>query len=184
MANQSLHHVLNQEGLFDAIKHAIDPDGYFVTSDIIGRNGHQRWPEALTEVQRFWAELPAEYRYNRQLNRHEEIYENWDCSNEGFEGIRAQDVLSLLLERFHIHVFIAFANVVDIFVDRSFGHNFNAQAEWDRRFIDRLHAFDEERLRSGKLTPTHLMAVMATTPLPNPHWSRGLNPVACVRKPD
>jgi SAM-dependent methyltransferase len=184
MANQSLHHVLNLEGLFDAIKRAVNPKGYFITSDIIGRNGHQRWPEALAEVHRFWTELPVEYRYNHQLRRHEEVYENWDCSHASFEGIRAQDILPLLLDRFHIHVFIAFANVVDIFVDRSFGHNFNTEAEWDRRFIDRLHAFDEEGLHSGKLTPTHLMAVMATTPLPNPHWSRGLNPTACVRKPD
>jgi SAM-dependent methyltransferase len=47
MANQSLHHVTNLEGLFDGIKASLHPLGYFVTSDMIGRNGHQRWPEAL-----------------------------------------------------------------------------------------------------------------------------------------
>jgi len=183
MANQALHHVLNLEGLFDEIKRSLNTSAYFITSDMIGRNGHQRWPEALTEVHRFWQELPREYRYNQQLKRHEEVYENWDCSKEGFEGIRAQDILPLLLERFHMHVFIAFANVVDIFVDRSFGHNFNGDGEWDRQFVDRLQALDEEALRTGKLTPTHLMAVMTTDPLPDAMWSRGLNPVACVRKP-
>ena len=146
MANQSLHHVLNLEGLFDEVKRALNPRGYFVASDMIGRNGHQRWPEALSEVHRFWQELPSEYRYNRQLDRHEELYDNWDCSQEGFEGIRAQDILPLLLERFDFPLFIAFVNVVDVFIDRSFGHNFKADQAWDRAFIDRLHAFDEQAL--------------------------------------
>ena len=42
IANQSLHHVTNLEGLFDAIRHSLHPTGVFVTSDMIGRNGHDR----------------------------------------------------------------------------------------------------------------------------------------------
>ena len=183
MANQSLHHVLNLEGLFDEIKLSLNPHGYFITHDMIGRNGHQRWPEALKEVHRFWQELPSEYRYNHQLNRHEEFYDNWDCSIEGFEGVRAQDILPLLLERFDFHLFIGFANVVDVFIDRGFGHNFNADQEWDRAFIDRLHAFDEQALENGSLTPTHMVAVMTTQPYSQHLYSRGLSPERSVRKP-
>ncbi len=183
MANQSLHHVLNLEGLFDEIKRALDPNGYFITHDMIGRNGHQRWPEALIEVHKFWGELPAAYRYNRQLARHEELYENWDCSSEGFEGIRAQDILPLLLERFDFPLFIGFANVVDVFIDRGFGHNFDANQEWDRRFIERLHACDEHAFQSGSLTPTHMMAVMSTSPCASHLYSRGITPRMSVRKP-
>ena len=46
VANQSLHHVTNLEGLFDAVRDALAPGAFFVANDIIGRNGHQRWPEA------------------------------------------------------------------------------------------------------------------------------------------
>ena len=183
MANQSLHHVLNLEWLFDEVKQALNPRGYFIASDMIGRNGHQRWPEALSEVHRFWQELPVEYRHNSQLNRQEELYENWDCSQEGFEGIRAQDILPLLLERFDFHVFIGFSNVVDVFIDRSFGHNFKADQEWDRAFIDRVHAFDEQALQAGSLTPTHLMAVMTIQPCVQHFYSRELTPQKSVRKP-
>ncbi|MDR3385867.1 MAG: class I SAM-dependent methyltransferase [Rudaea sp.] len=183
MANQSLHHIVKLKRLFDGVKRVLKPKAYFIVSDIIGRNGHRRWPEALIEVQRFWQELPEAYRYNRQLKRQENVFMDWDCSNVGFEGVRAQDILPLLLERFRMHVFVAFGGVVDIFVDRSFGHNFNANSEWDRDFIDRIHTTDEEGLRSGRLTPTHLTAVMAADAIPNPFWSRGLNPYACVRKP-
>lgn len=182
MANQSLHHVLNLEGLFDEVKRALHPQGLFVISDIIGRNGHQRWPEALMEVQRFWRELPSSYRYNHLLNRHEEVYDNWDCSNEGFEGIRAQDILPLLLERFEFYKFVGFSNVIDPFIDRTFGHNFNADALWDRTFIDRIHAYDEQSFANGSLKPTHMFAVLTIDEPPTRQYSRGLSPESCIRK--
>lgn len=183
MANQSLHHVVGLEHLFDEVKSMLNPRGYFVVSDMIGRNGHQRWPEALEALHRFWQELPSEYRYNVQLSRHEELYENWDCSISGFEGIRSQDILPLLIDRFNFRLFIPFGNVIDIFVDRGFGHNFKADQAWDKSFIDRVHAFDEESLQTGALTPTHLMAVLTTQKDEPAEYSRGLEPAKCVRWP-
>ena len=183
MANQSLHHVLELEHLFDAIKFALLPNGLFITSDMIGRNGHMRWPEALKVLNRFWLELPENYRYNQQLRRHEAVYKNWDCSSEGFEGIRAQEVLPELKKRFNFKLFIAASSVVDIFIDRSFGHHFDVGKAWDLDFVDRLHAYDEQALASGELTPTRLMAVLCTNDEPG-QFSRGLNPETCVRKAD
>lgn len=176
MACQSLHHVVNLEGLFGQIARGLSPGAYFIVDDMIGRNGHKRWPEALIEVRRFWRELPRSYRYNHQLGRHERTYINWDCSTAGFEGIRAQDVLPLLTESFHFHLFVGFANVIDVFIDRAFGRNYNADVEWDRAFIDRVHAFDEAALVRGALTPTHMMAVLAAEPSPSPVYSRGITP--------
>lgn len=184
MANQSLHHVLALEALYAEVARALAPGASFIVSDMIGRNGHQRWPEALAAVQRFWQELPPAYRYNQQLKRHEASYINWDCSKDGFEGIRAQEVLPLLLARFHVAVFVPFGNVIDIFVDRGFGWNFDADAAWDRDFIDRVHAFDEEGLQRGTLTPTHMLAVLTLDPPAERHYSRGIPPERCVRRPD
>lgn len=125
LANQVLHHIVRLEALFDGIRDALRPGGVMVVSDMIGRNGHRRWPEALVFVEQFWRELPARYRYNRQLERQETDYPDWDCSVEGFEGIRAQDILPLLLDRFQFRFFYAFGNVIDPFIDRSFGPNFD-----------------------------------------------------------
>lgn len=183
MANQSLHHVLNLEGLFDEVRSALLPHAYFVTHDMIGRNGHQRWPEALDAVHQFWQELPESYRFNRLLNRHEDLYINWDCSSESFEGIRAQDILPLLLERFEFRLFIGFANIVDVFIDRCFGHNFDAEQEWDRQYVDKLHEFDERCFRDGSLKPTHMAAVMSVEPVSEHVYSRGLSPQQSVRAP-
>ena len=95
------------------IRRSLRPGGSLVISDMIGRNGHQRWPEALALVREFWRKLPPSYRFNQGRLRYEEIYEDWDCSGESFEGIRAQDILPLLVEHFHFELFVAFANIID-----------------------------------------------------------------------
>src|SRR5262249_28673671 len=73
LANSSLHHIVNLEGLFEGIEQSLAPTGTFVTSDMIGRNGHMRWPEALAIVHEFWRELPKEKTYNHLLRRHEKM---------------------------------------------------------------------------------------------------------------
>ena len=182
MANQSLHHVMNLEGLFDAISHAINPThGVLITSDMIGRNGHQRWPEALTIVEEFWRDLAPRYRYNHQLRRQEDTFVNWDCSTEGFEGIRAQDILRLLTERFHFDLFVPFANVISPFVDRSFGPNFDVNSETDRAFIDRVHARDEEQINAGQIKPTQMFAVLSLDHSRPSKYAGRLAPEFCIR---
>ncbi len=183
MANQSLHHVLDLEHLFAEIDRALDDRGLLAISDIIGCNGHKRWPEALKRVHELWLELPGSYHYNHALRRVEPLYENWDCSSEGFEGIRAQDILPMLNQRFEFETFVAFGNVIDVFVDRAFGHNFNPDSEADRRFIDRVHEIDEQGFQTGELKPTHLIATVTKSRLKPPLLSRGLSPQGCVRLP-
>jgi len=181
LANQALHHVLNLEGLFGQIKSCLKPRGSFIISDIVGRNGHLRWPEALDIVHEFWRKLPPSYRFNTILNRYEELYENWDCSKESFEGIRSQDILPLLLGNFHFQLFVGFANVIDPFTDRAFGHNFDMRKPWDRAFIDQVHARDEQEMIGGRIKPTHMMAVVGNDPDIPAMFHEPLGPEFCVR---
>ena len=160
IANQSLHHVVNLEGLFDQVKRSLRPGGQFLISDMIGRNGHQRWPEALAVIHEFWRELPPSYRFNRLVGYYEELYQSWDCSTQGFEGVRSQDILPLLLDRFHFRLFVGYGNAIDPFIDRVFGCHFDPAAEWDRSFIDQVHRRDDEELIAGHLKPTHMIAVV------------------------
>jgi SAM-dependent methyltransferase len=184
IANQTLHHIVNLEGLFARIKNHLKPDGSFLISDMIGRNGHRRWPEALDIVHEFWRKLPPSYRYNRDLDRYEERFENWDCSAEGFEGIRSQDILPLLLSQFHFKLFVGFANIIDPFIDRAFGPNFDARAQWDRAFIDAVHWRDEEEIDAGRIKPTHMLAVVGNDPGTPLTFHRHLSPQFSVRLPD
>jgi SAM-dependent methyltransferase len=184
LAIQSLHHFLELEVLFDKIHKALRSDGFFLTDDMIGRNGHQRWPEALTFVNQFWKELAAQYTYNHGLKRFEKTYENFDCSADSFEGIRAQDILPLLVKKFHFDLFVGFGNVVDIFVDRGFGPNFDPAREWDRDFIDRVHALDVEQMEKGVIKPTHMYAALTKRPPRHPKFHKHLTAEFCVRIPD
>ncbi|MGE3173599.1 MAG: trans-aconitate 2-methyltransferase [Planctomycetota bacterium] len=182
LANQSLHHLVELERLFDWARAALLPHGVLVISDMIGRNGHMRWPEARAEVERFWAELPPTHRFNHQTRTAAPEFVDFDCAGDGFEGVRAQDVLPLLLERFEVQAFAGFANVIDVFVDRGYGPNFDVGRAADRAFVDRVHARDEELLRGGAITPTHMFAVLRTGAVAAPVFARGLAPRSCVRR--
>ncbi len=181
IANQSLHHVLELEHLLDAIRTGIGAEGVFMTCDMVGRNGHMRWPELMPDVRRFWDELAPAKRYNQQLRRMEMEFSDWDCAVEGFEGVRAQEVLPLLVERFAFDTFVAWGNLTDIFIDRSFGHNLNPDDPADIDFIDRVHARDEQALLSGEWKPTHIFAVMRRDAMQPTRYWRNLSPEFSVR---
>ena len=183
MAIQCLHHFVELERLFGKIRQVLEPGGYFVVDDMIGRNGHRRWPEALRIVRQLWRELPDKYKYNRGTGVVEQEFENADASTIGFEGVRAQDILPLLLMHFRFEIFLGFANLIDPFIDRVFGPNFDAESSWDRSVIDRIHALDMKLLEEGTLKPTHMHAVMGVTVGSMPRVYKNLTPEYCVRWP-
>jgi SAM-dependent methyltransferase len=183
LACHSLHHVVNLEGLFHGVKSSLRPKGVFLISDMIGRNGHKRWPEALEIVQEFWRKLPPSYRFHRLLQCYDEAFEDRDCSVEGFEGVRSQDILPLLIDRFHFQMFVGFGNVIDPFVDRGYGPNFDAGADWDRNFIDEVQRRDEHELAAGRLKPTHMMAVVGKEAGEPTVQAGHQSPRSCVRLP-
>jgi len=182
IANQSLHHVVELERLFDSVSERLGDHGCFLISDTIGRNGHQRWPEARALVDEAWQWMPPRYRYNHRLQRQEDSFLDWDCSLEGFEGIRAQDILPLLLERFQPSVFLAWGNIIDVFIDRGFGHHFRQQSEWDLHFIDMVQAMDHAAITSGRISPTHMLARFQKRASSCVH-EPGIGPNEAIRRP-
>lgn len=183
IANQALHHVLDLEHLFDSIQRAMTASGLFLSSDMIGRNGHQRWPEARAILEEYWATLPRSKKYNRHLNRVENEYKDWDCSVFGFEGIRAQDVLPLLVDRFGFEVFLGFGGVIDPFIDRAFGPNFDVENPEDRHMIDRIATRNDAELQRGTLKPTQMYAVMCLDKSAAVRCWNSLTPPRAIRPP-
>lgn len=184
LAIQFLHHVVELERLFASVRRALAPDGRFLIDDMIGRNGHQRWPEALTIVDELWRELPDRYHFNHRTQRLDPRFDDIDWSGSGFEGVRAQDIMPLLLRHFHFEFAFGFANVIDPFVDRAYGGNFDPASEWDRAFIDRVHALDLAEIESGRLKPTHLMAAVSNRRAARPTMYKHLTPEFMTRWPE
>jgi SAM-dependent methyltransferase len=181
LANQSLHHFVELEVLFDKIYRGLTDDGFFITHDMIGRNGHMLWPEALEQIKRLWLLLEDRHKWNQQLNRFEEQYQDWDCSVSGFEGIRAQDILPLLLRKFKFQCFLGFANLILVFVGRNFGSNFDVSNEFDRSFIDFVAAMDDYYIESGRLKPVQMIAAMTRREAGEIKVYKHLTPEFCVR---
>lgn len=182
-AHHSLHHIVELEHIFDQVRDHLAPGGAFVTSDMIGRNGHMRWPEVRAPLERIWSTCPPHYRFNHQLQRQVDPFEDWDCSTEGFEGVRAQDILPLLVERFHFSHLCVWGGVLDTFINRGFGHNLRPDNPQDTAFIDTLWESDCAMMRAGAIAPTHIAAVMRTEPCALVS-SFGLSPEHCVRRPE
>ena len=142
-----------------------------------------RWPEALELIQGIWKFIPDHYKTNHQLKRVEQQYQNWDCSKKGFEGIRAQDILPLLVKKFSFRSFLGFGNLPDIFIERGFGHNLSVDNPHDTGFIDFLEDLNTLLIDLGYLKPTMIRAAMMRyrSNAPAARCHRHWTPEFCVR---
>jgi SAM-dependent methyltransferase len=184
MAHHSLHHIVELEHVFLNVKRSLQPGANFCVADMIGRNGHMRWPEVLEYVDLIWRFLPLEKKRNHQLKRVEEVFDNFDCSHEGFEGIRAQDILPLMLGTFSFRAFASWGGLVDVLFDRAFGWNFDPKDDADRAFIDFIARLNDDLVEAGRIKPTQMLATLTADAIDTPARTyRGLTPQAAVRWP-
>lgn len=182
LACHSLHHVVALEHLFDEVSGSLADGGILLVNDMVGRNGHRRWPEALAIMQALWPAMAPRRRHNNSVGGVDAAYPDIDCSTQGFEGVRAQDVLPLLLERFHPELYVTFGNVVDPFIDRVYGANFDPGDERDRGFIEAVAALDDAAIDAGLITPTHLLGTFRSEPVAC-RYPRSRSPERTVRDP-
>ncbi|TDK50404.1 class I SAM-dependent methyltransferase [Antarcticimicrobium luteum] len=159
-AHHVLHHIVELEFLFDQIAEGLAPDGVFATIDMIGRNGHMRWPEALEYTELAWEFVPEHWKYNFQFNAFHEKYLNFDCSKSGFEGIRAQDILPLLIEKFDFSKFVAGGGFMDVIFDRGYGQSIDMANPGEKALVDFLSRTNELLLETDRIKPTMIFAHM------------------------
>jgi SAM-dependent methyltransferase len=159
-AHHVLHHIVNLEGLFGRIHSALQEDGVFATVDMIGRNGHMRWPEALEIIEQVWEFIPAQWKYNFQHQQYHEKYKDHDCSNVGFEGVRSQDILPSLLNTFAFEGFVAGGGFHDILLERGYGQSIDMKNKAERALICFLSDYNELLLETGRVKPTMIFAKM------------------------
>lgn len=184
MAHHSLHHLVGLEAIFDSVRARLKPGGTFAVYDIIGRNGHMRWPEVRDIVKHIWASLDESKKRHHQLNQTWKEFIDFDCSFSGFEGIRAQDILPALLSRFHFSHFCVFGGLTEVFVDRAFGKNYDPTSESDKGFIDFIEHLNNLLIDCGHIKPTIMFAGMRSEASVELKCERHWTPKFCVRPPD
>jgi SAM-dependent methyltransferase len=181
MANHSLHHMVDLEGIFKSVYDNLADHGIFVTSDMIGRNGHMRWPETRLFVDFFWPFLSSQQRNNVLLRRREIEFIDHDCSGESFEGIRSQDVLPLIIRQgFKAWKFLGCGGMIDVFVERCFGHNFDINNADDAFLIRRMVFLNDILLDAGLIKPTMMLAYFVKYPVEEMYF-RNRSAQAAVR---
>jgi len=158
LANHSLHHFVELEHIFNEVNNAMTDNSFFIISDMIGRNGHMYWDNTFDVCNRIWDTLPKEFKYNHLLKKYYKNRIQWDCSLDGFEGIRAQDILPLLDKNFQFKDFGTFFSLINTFTNRDFGHNFDADNHFHRSILDMLWYYDDYFLRNKALKPTQIIA--------------------------
>jgi 2-polyprenyl-3-methyl-5-hydroxy-6-metoxy-1,4-benzoquinol methylase len=160
MAHHVLHHIVDLENIIQFIDASMEDGAAFVSIDMIGRNGHMRYPEALVVVDMLWDMIPDHYKFNHQFKKQHAKFVNWNCAQKGFEGVRAQDILPLLIERFSFEKFLAYGNIIDPFIERGYGHNLDVNFDADVRFIDFVQQLNELLIDIGYITPTMMDSVL------------------------
>lgn len=182
IAIQCLHHFVELESIIQKIYKSLNDEGYFITHDMIGRNGHQRWPETLEIINSFWNSLPSKYKFNHRSKQIEHTFINRDFSKHHFEGIRAQDILPLLQQIFEFEVFVFWGGIIDPFISRAFGHNYDPQKAEDRAIIDKIQNINEDLLIRKSIKPTQMVATMKKAVPDRKYFLYGLTPATCIRK--
>ena len=163
MAHHSLHHIIELERIFDYSKSHLKERGIFATNDMIGRNGHMRWPETASIVKAIWPMLNDREKWHAQLKRLDDTFTDHDCSTEGFEGVRAQDILPLILARFHPYKFFGTGGFIDPFVDRGYGRAYDASKPEDVEWIKFISRLNDIMLVAGSVKPTVMYAYFTKT---------------------
>ena len=184
IATQVLHHIVELERFFTGVRKSIEDTGCFLTIDMIGRNGHMLWPEALLIVDRIWSNLPRKFKYNHLFQRFEDVWSNWDHSKEDNEGIRAQDVLRLLIENFSFNRYFVAGNMAPAIFGRQFGLNFDPNNPSERILIDTISRLDHDLISIGYLKPTILYGMMSCHADAEPIHPDGRNPTFYIRNID
>lgn len=178
------NHVLNGLGqlalVLDKLYNALDTDGKLVIADMIGQKGHQRDAAVLPHIPELWAQLPEHYRFNLLTQQHEHWFINHDYSHIGFEGVEAHTLLPLLIQRFGFERFLGYGNLIDVFIERGFGHHFDEHNPDDVAFIDQVQAIDQMLIEQGTIKPTHMIAVLQREQSIKPQVYRHLTPKFCI----
>ncbi|MCV6638748.1 glycosyltransferase family 2 protein [Candidatus Albibeggiatoa sp. nov. NOAA] len=163
IANHALNCAVHMDQVVERLQTALHPAGKLVIVDMIGEAGHQRAENVLPHIPALWSQLPDNYKFNLLTQQQENWFINHDYSHIGFEGTEAKTLVPLLSEKLHFELCLAYGNLIDVFIERAFGHHFDEHNNDDVAFIDQVQAIDQMLIEQGKIQPTHLIAVLQHT---------------------
>lgn len=160
IVRSSLHHFLELEYVFEQINQSLKDDGDFlVIGEVIGRNGEQIFPETEKIVQQIFSILPEKFRYNHYTKQIDEKIPEMDFSQDSFESIRSEDIVSLLSEYFEIKEQVAFDAFLSLLLDFRYGPNYDLEKSLDKSLVETITNLDQYYISNSLLKPVCLFGI-------------------------
>jgi SAM-dependent methyltransferase len=145
-----LHHVVEIEHVLQTVIELLVPKGEFwIIGEAIGRNGNRLWPEALEAANGIFSRLPERFRRNAFTHKVDSTVPETDFSANSFEGIRSEEIESLLLR---------YLDPVEMWrrncflwrlINPVYFHNYDLNSEEDRYIVLSLVAAEYNLWKSG-----------------------------------
>jgi SAM-dependent methyltransferase len=146
----ALHHVPALERVLAQVNDRLKDDGEFWNiGEQVGRNGNRLWPEAYAAASEVFSTLPARYRRNAHTGKVDTVISDHDYSTGCFEGIRSEE-LETLLEANFIPVDVYKRNAfLWRLVDATYSDNFVLDQHDDLRWLRDLVVAEAVHWASG-----------------------------------
>ena len=149
MAYASLHHVINLEHLMDQISGGLKQHGFFHLVEVIGQNRKHMWDENEVFVNSLLRLLPE--------SLVQTIVVQPSSEQDGMEGIRQEEILPLLRQRFEtLYEYLHGAFMRFICTHDDLGSALDPQDPFARRYLDFLIDVDVSAVKQGILRPLEI----------------------------
>ncbi|MDZ7762776.1 MAG: methyltransferase domain-containing protein [Desulfovermiculus sp.] len=151
-AHAVLHHIINLEHLYAQIAQGLTDIGLFHLIEVAGENRRLLWPENQNMVNGLLDLCPKDVVGQHRIHV--------SGGGEGMEGVRQEDILPLLKERFspefeHLHG--AFMRYVCL--DENLAPLLNPERAQSKKYLDFLIDCDQSCVRRGLLKPLEIWGV-------------------------
>lgn len=165
MCVSAMHHIVELERLMEFCFRSLKPEGEFWSlGEYVGRNGNRLWPDAMEEANSIFRELPERYRINRNTKKVDDVMPPNDYSVGCFEGIRSEDIESLL-NRWFVPVDVYRRNCfLWRMLNLAYCNNYDLNKDEDREWIVRMVEKELAHFRKGG-RPTELFGIYRPRPL-------------------
>jgi len=151
-----LHHIVELEHLMGQVAKSLKDGGEFWSiGEYVGRNGARLWPEVYPIANAIFHRLPDKYKHNN-LSKDRPVVENIsdvDCSATSFEGIRAEDIETVLAELFDVVHVNRWSTICWKIISPTYVDNYDIEDEKDRELVEELVNIDVALLKSGVSRP-------------------------------
>ena len=152
----SVHHVAALERLFDVVRAALKPGGYFFLDEFIGPDQFQ-WPdEQLRLANEMLESLPSAYR--QSITKPGELKApilrpslEQMCAGDPSEAIRSAEIVPLLGQRFEIVEFKGYGGSLLHLLLEDIAGNFQSTDAESMRWLERIFETEDALISSGRL---------------------------------